>query len=138
MYAFSRTSLMKLNTCNSELVLLFSVVVRDYDCIITCGCRSKYDQDQAYLTGKSKLKYPSSKHNLTPSIAVDVVPYQLGKGAIYNSSQCYHFVGYVLKTAETLGIKIRCGADWNMNKNVKDQKFNDLCHFELVNKFKLT
>lgn len=137
MYLFSNFSLTKLNTCHLDLQLLFSVVVRSYDCKIICGYRSKYDQDQAFLTGASKVQYPNSKHNLTPSMASDVAPYQLGKGVIKNVYQCYHFVGFVLKTAETLGIPIRCGADWNMNKNVTDQKFNDLWHFELINEYKL-
>ena len=27
---------------------------------------------------------------------------------------------------------VRWGGDWNMDNNFKDQKFNDLPHFELV------
>jgi len=31
-----------------------------------------------------------------------------------------------------MDISIRWGGDWNMDTYVKDQRFNDLPHFELV------
>jgi hypothetical protein len=52
--------------------------------------------------------------------------------------QIYHFVGFVQGVASKLydqGLilhKLRSGADWNDNKNIKDQTFNDLMHFELI------
>jgi peptidoglycan L-alanyl-D-glutamate endopeptidase CwlK len=34
--------------------------------------------------------------------------------------------------ANTLGIKIRWGGDWNGDLQFRDEKFKDLPHFELV------
>jgi hypothetical protein len=44
----------------------------------------------------------------------------------------YNFIGYVQGIADELGIKIRSGADWDMDNNFHDQSFMDLPHFELV------
>jgi hypothetical protein len=42
----------------------------------------------------------------------------------------YYFGGYVCGVAEELGIPIRWGGDWNGNRQVDDQSFDDLPHFE--------
>lgn len=48
----------------------------------------------------------------------------------------YYFGGYVLGTADQmrkhgeLTSQIRYGGDWNMNRQIDDQSFNDLVHFE--------
>jgi len=127
---FSKTSQSKLDTCDKRLQLLFSVVVQRYDCTVLEGQRSAAKQNAAFKAGKSKLKYPKSKHNKKPSLAVDVAPYDNRK-VDFSASQCYHFVGYVKAVADTLGIPIRCGADWDNDNDVNDQTFNDLVHFEL-------
>jgi hypothetical protein len=44
----------------------------------------------------------------------------------------YNFVGYVQGIADQLGIKIRSGADWDMDGDFGDQSFIDAAHFELV------
>ena len=67
-------------------------------------------------------------HNNKPSLAIDVAPYPIDWD---DKISFYHFVGYVKGTADQLGIKIRCGADWNCNNNLHDQTFFDLTHFEL-------
>jgi hypothetical protein len=42
-----------------------------------------------------------------------------------------HFCGYVKGVADTMGIPIRQGCDWNGNNIFTDQTFNDLPHCEL-------
>jgi len=39
-----------------------------------CGERNEKDQNEAFSQKKSKLKYPNSKHNKSPSTAGDFVP----------------------------------------------------------------
>jgi len=65
-------------------------------------------------------------------MAVDVAPYIKGKGIVWDKEQGYHFAGFVLGIASILNIKIRCGADWDSDKDIHDQTFDDLCHFELL------
>jgi len=133
MPSFSKTSLDRLNTCDPRLVDIFLEVVKEYDCTILQGVRGKEEQDEFFRTGKSKVQWPNSKHNvLTPtdkSMAVDAVPCPIDWN---DKTAMYHFVGYVRGIAKMKGIKIRCGADWDGNFNLKDQTFFDLPHFELV------
>lgn len=132
MYKFSNSSNNKLSTCHPLLQLLFNRVVEYYDCTVIDGTRDKKTQDYYCLIGKSKVRYPNSKHNSNPSMAVDVAPYIKGKGIVWNKEQCYYFAGYVLGIARILDIKIRWGGDWSMDNDIHDQSFNDLVHFELI------
>jgi len=128
---FSTSSGDKLSTCHVDLQTLANAVVLGYDCTVVCGTRTQAEQEEAYSSGKSKVKYPSSKHNSFPSMAIDLAPCINGRVS-WNKGQCYHFAGYVQRTAEDLGIDIRWGGDWDSDRNVNDQTFNDLVHFELL------
>lgn len=129
MYKFSKTSLERLSTCHVDLQKLFNEVIKHYDCTIVCGHRSKEEQNLAFKKGNSKLQYPKSKHNVYPSVAVDVAPYPIDWN---DMSRFYHFGGYVLGVADILNIKLRWGGDWDSDNDLKDQTFMDLVHFELV------
>lgn len=134
MPSFGKTSLERLNTCDPALQELFKEVVKYYDCIIICGTRGKEEQNDAYRTGKSKLKYPESKHNSLPSKAVDVAPYFSTAPHIrWNDRESfYHFAGFVGGIAIMKGINIRWGGDWDRDYDLHDQSFFDLPHFELI------
>ena len=131
MAKFSERSLDKLSTCHKDLQKLAKAVVKNFDCTVVTGHRNSFVQDILFKQGKSQVKYPNSKHNSSPSMAVDLSPYINGK-ASWNNLQCYFFAGYVKRVAEELKIKIRMGADWDMDRDVNDHKFKDPCHFELV------
>lgn len=128
---FSQRSLKHLQTCHIDLQRLFTEVVKYYDCAVICGHRGEYEQTEAYETGKSKLKFPQSLHNKLPSLAIDVVPCPINWN---NKEQFYHFIGFVMATATHMGIRLRSGADWDGDFDLKDQSFMDLPHFELVMK----
>ena len=129
MAKLGKSSEERLNTCHPDLQKVFRRVVEKYDLTITCGTRGEAEQNEAFRTGKSKVQFPKSKHNLTPSLAVDAVPYPIDWN---DRSRFYHFAGYVLGIAEGMGIKLRWGGDWDGDFDLKDQKFFDLPHFELV------
>lgn len=126
---FGKNSKSRLATCHPDLQRLFNEVIKQVDCTIICGHRNREDQDEAYRTGKSKVQWPDGKHNKNPSEAVDAVPYPIDWADL---KQMYMFVGFVRGIALSMGIKIRCGADWNGNFDIKDQNFHDVPHFELV------
>lgn len=129
MSSFSESSKQKLSECHPHLQRLFEEVIKHYDCTILCGHRSKDEQDQAFTLGTSKVTWPNSKHNKKPSLAVDVMPYPVNWK---DNIRTYHFVGFVLGVAKTLGIKVRSGADWDGDMDFKDQNFFDLPHWELI------
>jgi peptidoglycan LD-endopeptidase CwlK len=126
---FSESSKEKLATCHYDLQRLFNEVIKHVDCKIICGERGREEQTKAFEDGKSKVQYPNGKHNKRPSEAVDCIPYPIDWKGI---NRLYMFVGYVRGVANSMGIKIRCGADWDGDFEVKDQTFDDLPHFELV------
>lgn len=134
---YSQTSKNRLATCHTDLRVLFGHVIQNFDCTIVCGHRDKEAQDKAYAEGKSQLRYPRSKHNKIPSLAVDAAPYE-ATGIDWSKSQMLFFAGYVKGIADQLyqsGVmshRIRLGADWNMNNDIDDENFLDAPHFELI------
>lgn len=126
---FSERSKMRLDSCNIVLQNLFTEVVRDFDCTILAGHRGKALQNRLFEDGKTKLKYPDSKHNKYPSMAIDVAPWPIDWE---DRERFTYFGGFVLGSASRLGIKIRWGGDWDMDTQVKDNVFDDLVHFEII------
>jgi peptidoglycan L-alanyl-D-glutamate endopeptidase CwlK len=127
---FGRKSRKRLKTCDEDLVFLFEEVVKYFDCSVLEGHRGKRLQNKYFKEGKSKLKFPEGNHNKKPSTAVDVVPYPIDWE---DRERMTYFAGFVKGVALILGIPIRWGGDWNGNNDLKDNNFDDLPHFELMN-----
>lgn len=127
MYKYSKTSKSRLASCHSEMQRLFNSLIEDYDVSIICGHRDEMGQNQAITDGASKTEYPNSKHNQYPSRAIDAALYPINWN---DHGRHYMFVGIVRERARQLGIKIRCGADWDGDFATNDQTFHDLVHFE--------
>lgn len=131
---FSKISIQRLATCDTRLQSLFNEVVKYFDCVVLCGIRSKADQDAAVAAGRSKTPYPKSKHNPLPSRAADVAPFNRQGAPVdwTDRERLTLFAGFVLGVAKVRGIPIRWGGDWDQDTEVKDNSFDDLVHFELV------
>jgi peptidoglycan LD-endopeptidase CwlK len=114
---FGKASQKQLATAHPDLQALFNEVIKTVDCAVLCGFRDQEQQNKEYDEGDSKLKWPKSKHNKKPALAVDVVPYPVDWK---NEKRFYHFAGYVQAVADRLGIKVKWGIDW------------DLPHWEIV------
>ncbi len=129
MNSFSKESMDRLATCDTRLVSVFTEVIKHFDCSILQGVRSKEQQDEYFRTGRSKVQFPNSKHNSMPSLAVDVAPYPIDWN---NRERFYYFAGHVMGIAARMGIKLRYGGDWDSDKDINDQTFFDLPHFEVI------
>lgn len=125
----SAKSLERLNTCHPDLQTLVLEVAKQFPVTVICGHRSKAEQDVAFLAGKSKVRWPNGQHNSLPSRAVDLAPDPIDWNDV---RRFYYLSGYIRGVAERLGIKVRIGADWNGNFDIKDQNFHDLPHVELL------
>ena len=128
-YKFGKQSLKNLNEAHPALQKLFHEVIKHIDCSVIEGYRPQEEQNKAYHAGKSKLKYPESKHNQKPAMAVDVCPYPIDWK---DTARFYYLAGIVKGIATQMGIKIRSGCDWDGDNDFSDQNFHDLPHFELV------
>jgi len=130
---FGMNSKKQLLSAHPDLQRLFNEVVKHYDCVVIVGQRNKADQDAAVKAGNSQTPWPTSKHNSSPSLAVDVAPYFDEKPHIrWNDIKSfYHFAGFVKGVASQMGIPIRFGGDWDSDWDLEEEKFRDLVHFEL-------
>jgi peptidoglycan L-alanyl-D-glutamate endopeptidase CwlK len=126
--SFGAKSKERLATCDERLQKLLNEAIKDVDFSVLCGHRPKDEQDEAFRTGKSSLPWPKSKHNGTPSKAVDVAPYPIDWN---DTARFARLAGYLERIAKEQGIKIRWGGDWNRNWRTKDVRFIDLPHIEL-------
>ena len=126
---FSDKSISNLTTCDTRLQQVFRRVVRDFDCSILEGHRVKERQNQMVAEGKSQVPWPGGRHNTMPSMAVDATPYPI----VWNDRERQTlFAGFVLATAKAMGIELRWGGDWDNDTEVRDNGFDDLVHFEIV------
>ena len=125
---FGRTSRKRLVTCKEDLQILFNEVVKHFDCSVLVGYRGRNEQDTAYESGHSKVKWPNGKHNKRPSFAVDVAPYPIDWD---DRERFIYFGGFVKGCAFRMGIPLRWGGDWDSDNQLSDNKFDDLVHFEL-------
>ena len=129
MPSFSEKSLARLATCDARLQRVFHEVIRHFDCTILEGHRDKERQNRMANDGKSQVRWPHSKHNTMPSLAVDATPYPI----VWDDRERQTlFAGYVLATAKAMDIDLRWGGDWNRDTEVRDNTFDDLVHFEIM------
>lgn len=131
MYRYSKRSQQRLATCHPALQSLFSAVILYRDCTIACGHRDKDDQERAFKSKSSRVRWPASSHNKLPSQAVDAYPYIDGSVS-FDREQCLVFGGFVLGMSKIMGIDIRWGGDWDGDHNIKEHSLQDLGHFELI------
>lgn len=135
---FGSRSLRNLENVHPDLVTLCQSVIRYYDFAVICGYRTVGEQKRMFAEGKSKLDgvINRSKHQDEPSLAVDLLPWPAdlhGVNIWQDSKRWAMFAGIVRGHAEQLGIRIRLGADWNMDGSMADHTFIDCPHVELVN-----
>lgn len=127
---FSKQSSEILNTCDPRLIDLCNEVNKLYDFSVICGYRDKAGQDKAVEDGTTKLEYPNSKHNTNPSKAIDIVPYPVDWK---DTNRFILLAGLMTGIGHMKGYTIRWGGAWNGLRDMKNNKFNDLPHFEIIN-----
>ena len=129
MPAFSATSRERLATCHPLLQRVMKSAIVDFDFTVLCGTRGKAEQAAAYAAGNSKLQWPNSKHNSTPSMAVDVAPWPID----WKNHTAFRALADVVRThwaaipeAEREGYELVWGGGW--------ARFPDMPHWELRKK----
>ncbi len=128
MPSFSQNSQNELLTIDYRLQEVFNEVIKHFDCAVMQGYRTQAEQDEKFRQGLSKVQFPNSKHNASPSLAVDVAPYPID----WNDRERFTlFAGFVKGIAVSMGYHLRWGGDWDSDTQVKDNNFDDLPHFEI-------
>lgn len=153
---FGRTSRERLATAHPLLQELMQRVVKRRDITILYGHRNEAEQNEAHARGASTKRWPESTHNTLPSMAVDVAPWPIphnwgdlvhgvtGKARdlawkervkFYEVAALARFVWSQMceeRPELATQYRLRCGADWDGDGDYRDQDFDDLPHFELV------
>jgi len=134
---FGERSRTNLEQAHPDLQRLFNRVIELYDCSVICGFRGEAAQTAALHAGTSTKAFPESKHNQSPSLAVDVVPWwkerpHIRWNGLDAERRMYYFGGLVKGLAAEMGIAIRWGGNWDGDDDLHDQTFFDLPHFELA------
>lgn len=156
MSKYSNASIERLNSARSDLKRVFAFLITYFDHSILCGYRDKKDQNKAFKSKFSKLKYPQSKHNKIPSEGIDALPWDgeekkvhwitkndLVKmvkensrdeflGTLEDLLQIYMFAGMVKAAGWKDGVDVRWGGDWDGDFKLLDQSFDDLAHYEVI------
>lgn len=126
---FSEASEVALASCDPRLQDLLRVAIKRFDFRVLEGHRSLERQQEMFASGVSKARPGQSKHNLYPSLAVDIAPYPIDWA---DREQFTLLAGYLMGLAESKGINLRWGGDWDQDFEVADNRFDDLPHFEIV------
>lgn len=134
-HAWGNKSNSRLSTCHPLLIELFNRVIKrdDLPCDLTivCGHRDEAAQKAAFEGGFSKVKWPNSKHNQQPSMAVDWAPLDPETGRLdWSRADLWEAVGPLIEEewkrmdpAQTNGWALSWGGRW--------ARFRDLPHVEL-------
>ncbi len=114
MKTINAKSMERLDTCHEDLrdIVLQAVQTLPFEIMVTCGHRNREDQEKAFKEGNSKLRWPKSKHNTVPSLAVDLVPFIGGKIPWEDIGKFKIIKEHMQGAAKTLGIKLVSGGDW--------------------------
>ncbi len=128
MNKFSPISATRLASCHPNLQKVFTAVLEVCDCSILCGHRTEAEQN-ALPSTNTQVRFPNSKHNAMPSNAVDAAPYPYDED---DRERFSYFAGIVIGIGASMGVAIRWGGDWDKDNELKDNGFDDLMHFELI------
>ena len=118
---FSERSLRNLNSCDERIKNVLYAAIERFDFTVTDGHRTEEAQNRAYAENNSTLRWPDSKHNKLPSLAVDIAPWPIN----YNNINSFFYMAVIiLEEASRLKVPMRWGGNW--------KTFKDYPHFELL------
>lgn len=131
---FGPASLERRETLHHSLQFVADEGIKYFDFTIVCGYRDEAAQNKAFAKGHSTKQWPDSKHNIFPSIAMDVGPYDpIIKDIDWNNKERFiYLAAYLIGIASANGIMLRWGGDWDGDTFMKDERFIDRPHLELI------
>ena len=105
---FGKRSELNLSSCDERIIKVLREAIKHYDFSVLEGHRSEEKQNEYFDSGNSKLRFPYSKHNKFPSLAVDIVPYPVD----WENQHRFFELSKVIKEAcEKEGVDLKWGYD---------------------------
>lgn len=128
---FGSRSRAKLEHVHPALVEVLEDAIEVIDFSVICGHRGEDEQNEYFATGRSKKRFPESRHNETPSMAVDIAPWNGGIDW-YDHLAFARVFGVIEACAHRRAALLRWGGDWDRDLSSTDQSFVDIGHIELI------
>lgn len=123
-FIIGKNSLKEMSNVHSDLRKVIEEAIKSYNFSVICGFRGEQAQNEAFARGKSKVKWPNSRHNKTPAEAVDLCPYPVD----WNNLKAFREMAeHVKEAAEKVGVEIEWGGECFGT-------FVDMPHFQLKKK----
>ena len=129
MYKFSQRSLNNLKNVDGRLVDICNELIKRVDFTVIEGHRTIERQQELYKQGFSQLDgiNKKGKHNYSPSLAIDIIPYEKGHnpfdGSKKSEAMFVSLAKEFKKVAMEKDIAVVWGGDW--------KSFKDLPHFQI-------
>ena len=142
-HRLSKQSLSRLDGLHPDLtaVVKRAIEITDQDFSVLEGVRSKARQEQLYAQGRTKpgpiVTWTRNSRHFPDKDgygrAVDLVPYPVDWDT---PSKFDSIASAMFRAAEELNVRLRWGADWDMDGNPRERGESDSPHFELVGEAK--
>jgi peptidoglycan L-alanyl-D-glutamate endopeptidase CwlK len=135
MYTLSKRSLDRVDGCNPRIITLIKLAISrtpiDFGVAWMGGKRTAEEQNKLYLEGNSKCDGYKilSKHQSGNAVDLNVF---VNSTLVDNKEMLCVIAGVMFSCASELGFEIRWGLDWDQDGDIRDNKFNDMYHFEIV------
>jgi hypothetical protein len=127
MPSFGSNSRAQRDTCKVVIQDVLNEAINHVDFSVVRGHREKAKQNAANDAGRSKLRWPNSRHNSIPSEAVDIIPYPTGYADL---DKFYELATYMFAAASKLGVALEWGGHWK-NYTGKGDNDRDWAHWEI-------
>lgn len=134
-FKLSDRSLERAKDVNPKLINLILLAIRrtpiDFGVAWMGGKRTPEEQNQLFKEDYSQCDgYEKiSKHQSGDAIDLNVF---VGSKMIDNKEMLCVVAGVMFACASELNIKIRWGGNWDSDGDIRDNKFNDLFHYEII------
>lgn len=121
------------DTLDHRLQVVMDRVLHEVaDVSIVCGFRREAEQNDLFDLGRSRVRFPNSKHNHYPSVAVDFQPYPMPQLDNELWAALAYIAGRAIQIGIEEGIALRWGGDWDRDGDLTDNRFDDLFHLEIM------
>ena len=131
-YKFGQRSYQKLQSCAPALIDIAEDAINHspVDFTIVWGMRGEQIQNALFESGASRKRWPESKHNQTPSLALDFAPWVQHR-IDWEDTHIFALIAGVFFACAGPG-QLRWGGDWDGDGTTKDQTLMDWGHIELL------
>jgi len=134
MASYGNASKARLQHAHPALRMWAARLILIFDHTVVCSHRSEDEQEEAFRNGKSKVHYPDSYHNIYPSRALDLAPWDQSRGVIDwdHPDRFILMAGMALQLAREMSLPIVWGGDWDSDTFMRDHSFKDYPHFQIA------